>query len=182
MKLFLRKDFIKKPQSIFAYTYSEAFSIVHIYFLLHCHALRQISWFIHLQSFGSAYVVALKLKRDHCQGCCKVRVCFRDVDGEVCGILDIVITKCGQAHKGGAAALTLNHIADCFFVEIRLGQHTDHKSPVFDQGDRSVFQLSGSIGFRVNVTDLFHLQTALQADSVINSSSYKESIFYICLF
>ena len=111
-----------------------------------------------------------------------MRVCFRDVDGEVCGILDIVIAKCGQAHKVGATALTLNHIADCFFVEIRLGQHTDHKSPVFDQGDRSVFQLSGSIGFRMNVTDLFHLQTALQADSVINSSSYKESIFYICLF
>ena len=64
MKLFLRKDFIKKPQSIFAYTYSEAFSIVHIYFLLHCHALRQISWFIHIQSFGYAYVVAQKLKRE----------------------------------------------------------------------------------------------------------------------
>ena len=87
-----------------------------------------------------------KLKRDHCQGCCKVRVCFRDVDGEVCGILDIVIAKCGQAHKVGATALALNHIADCFFVEIRLGQHTDHKSSVFDQGDSSMFQLSCRIG------------------------------------
>ena len=50
----------------------------------------------------------------------------------------------------------------------------DDALPLVNQSDRSVLQLTGSIGFRVYVGDLLHLQSAFQCHSVVSVAANIE--------
>ena len=128
-------------------TKSETLFILQIYILFYCNTLGQISRLIYVQSFGYTYVVTEELKRNDCKGCGKVWICFWDVYCEVCCVFGVIIAKCCQTHKICSTALAFYHVADRFFIEVWLSQHTDHKGSILNQGNGSVFQFSCCIGF-----------------------------------
>ena len=111
-----------------------------------------------------------------------MRVCFRDVDGEVCGIFYIIVSVCCKAHKVGATALAFYHIGDCFLIKMILSEDANYEGSVFDEGDGAVFEFACCVGFCVYVADFFHFQAAFHADGIIDATTDKESVFCICLF
>ncbi len=106
-------------------------------------------------------------------------VCLRNIDSKVCRILNVIITIGGKSHQIGTTALTFNHVAHSLFVKITLRQHTDNQCTVFNQADGAVLQLACGVGLAVNVGDFLHLETALQADSVVQATTDKENILSV---
>ena len=105
-----------------------------------------------------------------------MRICFRNVYSKVCRILHAVIAITGQSHEIGTASLALGHIADRLLEQIFLGQHPDHQDIILDQADGSVFQLTGGIGFGMDVADLLGLEASLQTDRIVKAAANKEDI------
>ena len=105
-----------------------------------------------------------------------MRICLGHIDCKVHGVLDAVVPIACQPHQISPARLAFGHVADGFFQQVLLCQHTDDKRVIFHQADCAVFQLSGGIGFRMNIGDLLHFEAALQADGIVHASPYEENV------
>ena len=102
-----------------------------------------------------------------------------DINCEVYLIFDFILAISSEPHQISATALTLQHIADSLFVEFALGQHADDQRSLLNQTNSSVLQFASCICLRVNVADFFQFQTAFQADSIVNATTYEEHI--VCI-
>lgn len=109
------------------------FIIILLFILFYCYALCKVSRFVYVKSLGDAYVISQQLQWDDCQRGGEVWICLWNIDGEVCGIFDVVISKGGQSHQIRAAASAFYHVADCFFIERRLCENADDQCTLFDQ-------------------------------------------------
>ena len=98
-------------------------------------------------------------------------ICPGDIRDEIRSIFHIIIAIGGESHQIGAAALALHHVADGFFIQFRLGGHSDHQGAVLNEGNGSVFQFSGGVCLGMNVADFLHFQAAFHADGVVQPSS-----------
>ena len=108
-------------------------------------------------------------------------ICLRNIGHEVCGVLHVIVSIGGKSHQIRAAALALYHVADGLFVESWLSEHANDQSTVFNQGNGSVFEFAGCISFGMDVADFFHLETAFQANGIIDAAADEEYIFRVCL-
>ena len=109
-------------------------------------------------------------------------VSLRNIHCEISGILNIIVAIGSQAHQISATAAALNHVADSLFVKLALSQHTDNQSTVLNQADSTMLQFAGSISLTVDIGNFLHLQAALQADSIIQTTADKEDILSVNLF
>ena len=111
-----------------------------------------------------------------------MRICTRNIHGKVHCIFHVVVPVACDSHQVSAPAFTFYHIADCLLVKIILRQRSYDQNTVFDERDRAVLQFSGSIGLRMDVADLFHLEASLHADRIVDAPSDKEDISRIGKF
>ena len=78
----------------------------------------------------------------------KNRICLRQVNYVVGYFFHFCIANGRYRHDKRASCLHFLNIADRFLVELRLGQHGYDKASVLNQGNGSVFQLTGCIRLR----------------------------------
>ena len=105
-----------------------------------------------------------------------MRIGFRHIDGKVHRVFHTVVSVTGETHEIGTASLAFCHVADSFFNQLLLCQHADYQCTVLHKADGAVLQLSGSVGFGMNIGYLLHLQAAFQADGIIKAPADKENV------
>ena len=135
-------------------------------FLFYRNRFRQVSRFIHIEASADRYVVAKELQRNDRQGVCKNRICLRQVNYVVGYFFHFCIANGRYRHDKRASCLHFLNIADRFLVELRLSQHSYDKASVLNQGNGSVFQLTGCIRLGMDVGNLFQLQGVLALQPV----------------
>ena len=142
-------------------------------FLFYRNGFRQVSRFIHIEASADRYVVAKELQRNDRQGVCKNRICLRQVNYVVGYFFHFCIANGRYRHDKRASCLHFLNIADRFLVELRLGQHGYDKASVLNQGNGSVFQLTGCIRLGMDGGNLFQLQGALHRDCIVIASRVR---------
>ena len=106
-------------------------------------------------------------------------VYLRDIDCEVHLIFNLVLAISSQSHQISPTALALQHIAYGLFVQLALSQHANDQCSLLDQANGTMFQLTRSVCFRVDIADFFQLQAAFQADCIVDTTTNKEHIMSV---